>query len=265
MNALKKNEKGALTVEACIALTIFFMVFVTILYIMRLVFAYGIVQHSLNQAAKEFSTYSYYYAVSGMADINGQIQSSTESGIASFDENVSNIVNVYDEFNTLGGSVKEAEGNIGKGDINGTISSLQNISGSYENFKESAGKAGATLKSIAEDPVTAIKSVGSVFLNGGNESAKTFLCGEISRSLMSKYIASGGYDEANTRMKNLRIVGGLDGIDFSASQFWTSGTPNEIKLVACYTIEPIFPFDIVDELNFVNTVTVRGWSGKSIF
>ena len=235
-----KREKGALTVEACIALTIFLMVFVTILYIMRIVFAYGIMQHALNQTAKEFSTYSYYYAVSGMADINGQIQSSTAAGVASFDENVSNIVNVYDSFNTLGGSVKEASENASNGDLSGTLSSLQSVSGNYENFKESAGAAGNTIKSIANDPVAAIKSVGSVFLSGGN-------------------------DAANTRLKNLRIVGGLEGVDFSASEFWSSGAPNEIKLVVCYTIEPIFPFKIVDELNFVNTVTVRGWSGKSIF
>ena len=175
-----KREKGALTVEACIALTIFLMVFVTILYIMRIVFAYGIMQHALNQTAKEFSTYSYYYAVSGMADINGQIQSSTAAGVASFDENVSNIVNVYDSFNTLGGSVKEASENASNGDLSGTLSSLQSVSGNYENFKESAGAAGNTIKSIANDPVAAIKSVGSVFLSGGNESAKTFLCGEIS-------------------------------------------------------------------------------------
>ena len=83
-----KSTKGALTVEACISLTMFLMVFVTILYIMRLVFAYGIIQHALNQTAKEFSTYSYYYAVSGMADINGQINSSTASGVANFNENV---------------------------------------------------------------------------------------------------------------------------------------------------------------------------------
>lgn len=260
-----KKENGALTVEACIALTIFFMVFVTILYIMRIVFVYGVVQHALNQTAKEFSTYSYYYAVSGMADINGQIQSSTAAGISSFDENVSNIVNVYDEFNALGGNVKEIGDNVEKGDISGTISSLQNISGSYENFKESAGKAGETIKSIADDPVTAIKAVGSVFLNGGNESAKTFVGGEISRSLMAKYIDGKGYNEANMRLKNLRVVDGLDGVDFSASKFWGSSSQNDIELVVCYTIDPVFPIKIVDELHLMNKVRVRGWSGKSIF
>lgn len=260
-----KSSKGALTVEACISLTMFLMVFVTILYIMRLVFAYGIMQHALNQTAKEFSTYSYYYAVSGMADINGQINSSTASGIANFNENVTNIVNVYDSFNTLGGSAKEAGKNASNGDLSGTLSSLQNVSGDYAKFKESAGAATNTIKKIADDPVAAIKSVGSVLLSGGNESAKTYVGGELARSLMSKYIAEGGYDAANTRLKNLRIVGGLDGIDFSASKFWSPGSENEIELVVCYTIEPVFPFKIVDELNFVNKIRVRGWSGKSIF
>ncbi len=260
-----KKEKGSLTVEACISLTMFLMVFVTILYIMRIVFAYGIMQHALNQTAKEFSTYSYYYAVSGLADVNGQIQSSTAGGVSSFNENVTNIVNVYDSFNTLGGSVKEATSSASSGDLSGTISSLQSVSGDYSNFTNSLGPATDTIKSIADDPVAAIKSVGSVFLSGGNESAKTFLCGELSRSLMSKYISEGGYEAANTRLKNLRISGGLDGVDFSASEFWSSDAPNEIELVVCYTIEPVFPFKIVDELHFMNKVRVRGWSGKSIF
>lgn len=260
-----KNNKGSLTVEACISLTIFLMVFITILYIMRIVFAYGIVQHALNQTAKEFSTYTYYYAVSGLGDINGKIHSSTAAGISDFNTNVTNVVNVYDSFNNLANSSKEAVNNASSGNLEGTISSLQNIRGDYSNFKNAANSAADTLKSIANDPIAAIKSVGSVLLNGGNEAAKTYLCGEISRSLMSKYISEGGYNAANTRMKNLRIVGGLDGIDFSASEFWAPGAENEIYLVACYTIDPVFPFKIVDELNFVNTVRVRGWSGKSIF
>ncbi len=237
------KERGSLTVEACISLTMFLMVFVTILYIMRIVFAYGIMQHALNQTAKEFSTYSYYYAVSGLADVNGQINSSTAAGKASFNDNVSKIVNVYDSFNSLG------NGNLEAG----------------ENFVNSLGDASAVVESVANDPVAAIKSVGSVFLSGGNEVAKTTLCGEISRGLMSKYISDGGYDAANTRLKNLRIVNGLEGVDFSASKFWSPGSENDIELVVCYTIEPVFPFKIVDELHFMNKVRVRGWSGKSIF
>lgn len=240
---MKKN-KGSLTVEACLSLTIFLMVFVTILYIMRIVFAYGIMQHALNQAAKELSTYTYYYAISGLADTNGTIQESTAAGVDSFNQNVSNIVDVYNTFNNLGNGGGSDE---------------------YKAFENSLDTASDTIKSIADDPVAALKSVGSVLVNGGNESAKTFIGGELSRGMMAKYIAGKGYDEANARLKSLRIVGGLDGVDLSASKFWPPGAQNEIELVACYTIDPVFPFKVVDKLNFVNKVRVRGWSGKSIF
>ena len=261
---MKKN-KGSLTVEACLSLTIFIMLFVTILYIMRLVFAYEIMQHALNQTAKEFSAYSYYYAVSGLADINGKIQSSTAAGVKMFDESITNIVNVYDTFNTLGDGIKEVGSNLSDGDMKKTIASLKGVKKDYKAFRDSLGTATDTIKSIAEDPVVALKSVGSVLLSGGNEATKTFLCGEISRGLMAKYIAEGGYSAADKRLRQLRIVDGLDGVDFSASKFWSADSQNEIVLVACYTIKPVFPFKIVDELHFVNTVRVRGWSGKSIF
>lgn len=261
---LKKN-KGSLTVEACISVTIFLMVFITILYIMRIVFAYGLVQHALNQTAKEFSTYSYYVAVSGLGDINGQIHSSTAEGKESFNTNVSNLVNVYDSFSQLGDGIQSTTNNVSSGNIEGTINSVKGLGNDVNEFKNSLGPAADTIKSIASDPVAAIKSVGSVLVSGGSEATKSFLCGELSRALMAKYISEGGYDMANTRMVNLRVVGGLDGIDFSSSSFWGPDAPNDIELVACYTIDPIFPIDVIKELHFMNKVRVRGWSAKSIF
>ncbi len=260
-----KENKGSMTIEACISLTIFFMVFVTILYIMRIVFAYGIVQHALNQTAKEFSTYSYYYAISGLGDINGQINSSTAAGVDKFDNTINNVINVYDSFNTLAGSVTEASSSIAGGNISSAVNSIKSVSGSYSDFKNSLGTAAETIKSVATDPIGSIKAVGSVLLRSGNESAKTFLCGELARSFMAKYIEDGDYSDADRRLKNLRIIDGLDGINFGASEFWSPNSQNEILLVACYTIDPVFPFKFVDEVQMVNTVRVRGWGGKSLF
>lgn len=260
-----RSNKGALTVEATIALSIFLMVFITILFVMRIVFAYGVVQHALNQTAKEFSTYSYYYAISGLGDVNGTIQSSTAGGISNFNQNVSNIVDVYDKFGELGNAVESVGTSAASGDISSAVSSIGDANKSYSELQNSLGAAKETIQSIANDPVAAIKSVGSVFLNGGNESAKTFICGELSRSLMAKYISGSGYDAANTRLTNLCIEGGLDGIDFSASSFWSPGGENDIQLVACYTIKPILPIRVIDEINLINRIKIRGWSGKSIF
>ena len=259
---MKKN-KGSLTVEACLSITIFLMVFLTIMYFVRIVFAYGIVQHSLNQVAKEFSSYTYYYQVSGLGDINDAIQNSTSAGSENFNENVGNLMNVYKEFGNLGDGIGKVKDSVSGGNLENVANSLSSFSGNVDDFKSAIGPAKGTIQSVVEDPMTAIKSVGGVLLNSGNEIGKTLVCGEISRHLMAKYISNGGYEAANKRLENLRIKGGLDGLNFSASSFWKSG--NDIEFVVCYTINPIFPIKVVDELNFVNKVTVRGWGSNSLF
>ena len=43
---MKQREKGALSIEASISYSIFLMVLVTVLYIMRIVYAYGPVSYT---------------------------------------------------------------------------------------------------------------------------------------------------------------------------------------------------------------------------
>ena len=57
--------------------------------------------------------------------------------------------------------------------------------------------------------------------------------------------------------------GGLKGIDLSGSSFFEDG--NAIDIVACYTIDPLFPLDIVPEINLMNRAYVIGMSGSNIF
>ncbi len=258
-----KKEEGALTVEACLSLTVFLMVFLTIMYIVRIVFAYGIVQHALNQAAKEISSYSYFYALTGLQDVDNTIQSSTSAGIKRFDQDANNIVNVYNEFGKLGNAAGDVTTNVNNGDVEGTVNSLIQLGKNAETFNEAVGPAKDTIVSIVNDPISAIKAVGNVLISGANETAKTLVYGEITRALMAKYIESGGYDAADTRLKNLRVVDGIRGLNFSASSFWSNG--EDIEIIVCYTIDPVFPIKFVDKLNLMNKIKVRGWNGSSLF
>ena len=87
-----------LTVEATISYTIFMMVVLTLLYIMRIVYAYALVQHAVSQTAKELSMYTYLYQVSGANSLVGQLQSGVQAGEAQFNADAQSVVNIY---NTL--------------------------------------------------------------------------------------------------------------------------------------------------------------------
>lgn len=221
----KEGEKGALTIEASIAYSIFLMVVVTVLFLMRIVYAYGLMQHAVSQTAKELSMYTYLYQASGLNEINQGIQSSTSERKEQFNSDVENIVSLYEAFNS--------------GDF----------SGSYEG---------------TVNPVDIMKNMGSALLSEGGKELNNKLFQAVVKPLMAGYIGSDSQGQgADARLQALRVVGGMNGLDFSGSRFFEDGTT--IDLVVFYTIDPLFPIDVMPEIHLANRAYVRGVSGESVF
>ena len=93
-----RKNKGALTIEASIAYPIFLMVIVTILYLMRVVYTYGLIQHAVSQTAKELSMYTYIYQVAGLGELNGEVQGAVSGRTEQFNSDVENVVGLYESF-----------------------------------------------------------------------------------------------------------------------------------------------------------------------
>ena len=101
-------------------------------------------------------------------------------------------------------------------------------------------------------------------LSEASDEANTQLLTLVARPMMAGYIGADSSEQsADSRLQALRVVGGLNGIDLNSSSLFEDGVT--IDLVACYTIDPILPLDIVPELNFSNRAYVRGMSGENSF
>lgn len=225
-NRKNYRQKAALTVEACIAFPIFLMLMLTIFYFMRIVYTYALVQHAVSQTAKELSMYTYVYHVAGIGDINAGIQDASSAGTEQFNSDVESVVSFYEAFQS--------------GDISGM---------SYD---------GTT------DPVDILKNIGSVIVNEGSRELNNQFFDLIARPMIGSYIgADSAGNSADERLSLLRVKGGLEGIDLSGSSFFEDG--NAIDIVACYTIDPLFPLDIVPEINLMNRAYVIGMSGSNVF
>lgn len=225
----QKRQKGVLTIEASISYSIFLMIIVTLLYLMRVVYAYGLVQHAVSQTAKELSMYTYVYHVSGASGPYDDLQSATSGRKDQFNTDAESIVKLYEILE--GGKLDELndysyEGSTHPKDI------LKDVIGAVAN--EAAGDA--------------------------HNQAWTL----VARPMIAGYIgADSKGNSADERLQKLRVIGGLKGIDLSSSKFFENGTT--IDIVACYTIDPLLPIKILPELNLCNRATVRGMSGSSIF
>ena len=92
----REHSKGALSIEASISYSIFLMVIVTILYVMRIVYVHGLIQHAVSQTAKELSMYSYVYQAVGAGDLNQQVSDATGGRTEQFNADIGEVVGFYE-------------------------------------------------------------------------------------------------------------------------------------------------------------------------
>lgn len=229
----KKKSRGVLTVEATISYTIFMMVILTILFIMRIVYAYALIQHAVSQTAKELSTYTYLYQVSGAAGMADQVQSGAQAGEERFNADAGNIVKIYDTLSDGWDS----------GDLN-TV--------------QEAGE------NITTDPKAILQEIASAIVGNATRDVVNAAFSETSRLMMAGYIdADSDGAGADAKLKNLQVIGGLSGLDFSSSSFFED--KKTIDIVVCYKLDPILPIALMPEMNLMNRATVQGMSGSSMF
>ena len=201
------------------------MVLVTVLYIMRIVYAYGLIQHAVCQTAKELSMYSYVYQAAGLGQLNQDIAGATGDRTEQFNADAEDIVDFYEEFSS---------GNL------------------------SAGYEGTT------SPAEILKNVGAAAMNQAGKGANQLLFETAARPLLAGYIgADSRRNSADERLKALRVAGGLGGLNLSSSSFFEDG--QTIDLVVCYTIDPVMPLDILPSMNLASRAYIQGMNGSSIF
>lgn len=218
-----------LTVEACISFTIFMMVVLTLMFIMRIVYTYGLIQHAAAQTAKELSMYTYLYQVSGLHDMNETVQSKTQNGVETFNQDAESLVGAYDALLDL------------------DLEQVQN-----------------SLDGVTTDPKVILKNFTSIMVSEGAQELNDRLFELLVKPMMAGYIAADVKGEgADRKLKDLQVEGGLNGLDLSASHFFENG--NTIDIVVCYTIHSCFPINIMPEMNMMNRAVTIGLNGKSVF
>ncbi len=79
-----KRQRGSLTVEAAIVLPIFICVFVSIIFLIKIVYVHEIIQHGITEAANEIASYSYvYYITEGDEQVTRIIDTIQDSELGS--------------------------------------------------------------------------------------------------------------------------------------------------------------------------------------
>ena len=97
----RKNQKGALSIEAALILSIFIVGYVAITTAADFIRAQMIIQHGITQTAKEISAYCYLVSKTGIMEDSYRLGSEADKFKSSTDTVIDTVVKLYDAVDSL--------------------------------------------------------------------------------------------------------------------------------------------------------------------
>lgn len=220
-----KHRRGSLTVEAVLILPVFMATILFISYFIKAHLVQDIVQDALTEAVLEVSSLSYPYCLSGVSGLKGEIGEEKDRRVKALAEN-------FDDISDL-----------------------------LESVQESSGIEADEAESSAGEALTPQKMFGLAKLYAADyvlEGSEDGIARQLILGTMNNILSSKG-DTIITRMDALGIEGGLDGFDFSGSEFYGNGEILDVQIQ--YRLSKVDPFGFINGAILKNRVVCRAWMG----
>ncbi len=255
---MKKNEKGAVTIEATISLTIYLFAFMMIFSLVNLCRVQMKMSVAVNNVAKEISQYSYLYGLSGLNDSMANAGDKAQQEQDSYAEIGKNVSDLY-------GSIVNLGKNKGAGIENFNPDNIKNLQGEVSGIRSQAASLEGKLKAKLDNPKEMLMGICTIFVTNAAEDVKTLLAEYLAKALVKQNLKTTKKDgdaEINRYLQKLGIKKTkdtyFDSIDFGYSELFPYGK-NEIKIVAVYEVKAVPLLDIDSSFTIVQTARTRGW------
>ncbi len=240
-----KNEKGSLSVETTIFLSLFIVFFVCMINIMQLVIAQIMIQFALNQTAKEISQFSYVFA---KADLDENFKTHAEHA-ATLKKNTKNTItsvnSAIDSFNNLNSSINELQ-NCSFSSVEGATDAAKKTADVVNNAGKAYDKTEDAVDSVSSYidylSTSGLDDIVHLLKNLAEDKAASLVSQTFVRNRVTKHLNTlvpGG--NADAMLKSMGVVNGVDGLSCIHSSFYVDGS-KDFNLVLEYKINYKMPF-----------------------
>lgn len=246
-----KEEKGAIIVEATIALSAFMFAIFTLLSAINICYVQQKIAVALNSAAKEISQYSYLYALTGLNEKKQKLYTDTTGLRNHIDSTLDGIYEISDDLSSESQNLKD-------GNVNFQVI-MDEVSAGTKTSKEIYN----VWKNQLSDPKTLVIGMDKMAGNELWEGGKTILGELIAKAFMEKNLVQSNQDNAEAFLKRLKGVpsGGsyMGGLDFGNSGLMINGS-DRIQLVVNYDVEVIQLLNLDVKFHFSQVAVTNAWS-----
>lgn len=228
----KKKQRGSIAVETLMFLIPFVLAFGTFINVARFIEAEMIIHHAITQTAKEISTYSHILTKADISKRMKETQQKNKEYQSEVGEAAASIRQFYETFSN-GDSMSESPP-------------------SLEEVEEVAND----VRTVASFFITTIKTEVAT-------SATSSIAGALARGSIKKQLSL-MTDNPDEHLEKLGIVGGMEGLDFSKSE-WNSDFSNpcergNVEVVVTFRMRNnLFPMFDFGEHEYILSVSTWTW------
>lgn len=199
----KRKERGSITLEATIFLTMFIFFYLLLISLIQMTKAQVILQYAADQAAQGISAYSYALTKAGIVEK----RAATSEKAAGFRGHITDVLD----------AVEQVENTLTTG---GSVSDLVDAA---EDAGQKAETLAGDLDELGENILSLVKSYGA-------DVCSQAVIGEIAEPEVERQIAMLSGKDADQYLKDLGIADGTDGLDFSQSK-WASESVDDMPVL----------------------------------
>lgn len=248
------NEKGAVIVEATLAIPMFIFLVITIMWVANLCTAQAKIQIAINSAAKEISSYSYLYGLTGLNNKRATLNEGGQEGRTTASEAISGVGSIYSGLSSVADSGQQL--------VTGNLdNAFENAENSYNQVESGISSINNAYEKIKADPKGFMISLGKASASIAIDAGTSYVSGAMGKYFTEKHLNTSTVS-ADAYLRKLGVVDGFEGINFSHSRFCIGGS-DDIIIVAEYQLSPIKFFNIDIKYNIVQTGRTKAWFGVS--
>lgn len=246
----KKEESGAIVIEATLSLTAFVFVMFTILSVVNICYIQAKMSLALNYAAKDISQYTYLYYKLDADNLEKNLNAGTEDARTTAKNTIDGIGSFMEEMAGAGESIDMDAMTV---DFDSLTASLEGAAGSID------GIVNMYAQKLSDDPKGFIIGMGKMAGNELKEEVKVFLAQAMAKAFMKKNLKAYEGDDPDEFLRRYRVKDGMDGLDFDYSSLMAYGSTDQIQLVVTYKVSVIRLLNIDFDFTFRQCAQTEAW------
>ena len=167
---------GAVTLEAAIVLPVLLCAFFSVIFLIRTIYTYYLIQHAISETASEMASAGYIYHISGIRDLHDTVRDAINDRSDLLMDQAESVV---DAFGYLSGLDLDQ-------DIGGGYEDPDLVGDVAEKFRKIIDYS----RDIAADPLDELKTIACYIAGGTFDDAKTQLFIPATKLYMKKYLVT---------------------------------------------------------------------------